>query len=268
MESMDQYLMNIENLRFPEGLQGIPEWKNFRLQQTKTMLPIALLQSKDENLVSLIVANPFSWFPAYRLDITDEEMASLKASKVDDLYILAIINVESEPFQVTANLLSPLVINPQSGLGMQKLLPQSGYKARHPLSLRTLKVNVPEGLLGIPEYKDFILQSADELAPVYLFTCQKAKTLSFPMLEPQLLDPKYAPEVSDEDMEALGSPEMTDLMMFVILNVQNEPFSATANLKAPLIINTRSGIGRQVLLTKSGYQASQPVNLGRPVIPG
>jgi len=266
MESLDQYLMNVDNLHFPEGLQGIPEWKNFRLQQTKNMLPIALLQSLDEKLVSLIVANPFSWFPSYRLEITDEEMAAIKASKVEDLYILAGINVESEPFQVTANLLSPLVINPKSGLGLQKVLHQSGYQARQPLSLRTLKVTLPEGLLGIPEYKDFVVQSAAELAPVLLLSSQKTKSLSFPLVAPLLLDPDYKPEVSDEDLKALGSPEMADLKMYVLLNVQNEPFQATVNMNAPLIVNTRLGIGRQVLLEKAKYEVAHPVNLARPGI--
>lgn len=262
--SIDRYLMNVENIQFLQGLEGVPEWKLYNLQQTQEMMPIALLQSTEESKVSFIVANPFAWFPAYRLEISEEEMAQLKAEKVEDLYILAIINVESDPFQVTANLLAPLLINPHSRLGMQKVLHLSGYKARHPLNLRTLKVNFPEGLLGLSEYRDFILQSADELAPVFLLTSQEEQNLSFPMVDPLILDPKYVPDVEEADLQALGSPDVKDLQMFVLLNVQNNPFRATANLMAPLIVNMRSGVGRQVLLSQSQYQVAHPLNLGKP----
>jgi hypothetical protein len=72
---------------------------------------------------------------------------------LDELILLAIINVESQPFSVSANLMGLLLINQENGLGMQLVLHDSPYLARQPLTLKTMKLFMEDGLLGLPEWK-------------------------------------------------------------------------------------------------------------------
>lgn len=254
-------LLNLENIRFPNGLAGLPEWKNFSLHQTVDMMPIAILQCKDEERVSFIVSNPAGWFPTYRFDVLDDDMKLIKAKDVADLIVLAIINVETDPFAVTANMLAPLLINPKSKLGVQVVLHKSPYLARQPLTMKTMGIRLEEGLMGLPEYKEYILQIVDELMPVMLLVSHDEHRISFPVVNPWLVDADYAPKLSKEDQMALRVGSQDELAWFAIVNVNNDPVEITVNLKAPIVVNPRTGEARQVLLSQSGYQTMQPIKM-------
>lgn len=257
-------LLNINEITFPNGIVGLEEFKHFKLQQTLDTIPIALMNSQEEKGLSFIVANPATWFQDYKFDISDEEMALIKASNVDDLIILVIINVVNDPFTITANMISPLVINPKSNLAIQLVLNDSPYMARQPLTLRTLSVYLKEGIIGIPEWKKFVLQIVDELMPVMLLASQDAPLVSFPVIDPIWIDQAYEPKLSDEDKEYLGAKDENELAWFVILNIQNEPLHVTANMMSPIVVNPKRDIARQVLLSQSGYQTAHPIKVIDP----
>ena len=257
-------LLNMEGVTFPNGLIGLEEYKHFNLQQSVDMIPVALMGSLEEKGLSFIVANPGNWIQNYKFEIKDEDLGIIKASSVDDLIILVIINVVSDPFTITSNMISPLVINPTSKLGIQMVLTGSPYQARQPLSLRTMSLYLKEGLLGIPEWKKFVLQIVDELLPVMLLASQDSKLVSFPIIDPSLIDPDFNPKLSDEDKTYLGINDEKELAWFVILNVQNEPFQVTANMISPIVVNPKLELARQVLLSQSGYQTAHPIKMIDP----
>jgi flagellar assembly factor FliW len=257
-------LLNLEELTFPGGLIGLSDLKQFKLQQSVDMIPVALLHSKDEKGLSFIVADPNSWFHEYKFDISDEDMAAIKATRVEDLIVLSIVNVVSDPFQVTANMVSPLVINPASKLGIQLVLEQSPYMARQPLSLKTITVTLKEGLLGIPEWRNFVLHVVDELMPVMLLVSQDEARVSFPVIDPWFINPDYAPLLSEDDKMFLGSNNEKDLAWFAILSVQTDPLKITANLMSPIVLNPQLNIARQVLLSGSSYPTAQPIKVMDP----
>ena len=64
-----------------------------------------------------------------RLDADDR--AALGAAQDGDLEWLCLLNVESNPLTVTANLLGPLVINQLTNVARQVVLSGSGYSAKH-----------------------------------------------------------------------------------------------------------------------------------------
>jgi flagellar assembly factor FliW len=74
-EPTEVLLYNIDEILFTNGLEGFPEWKNIRLQQTSEMMPIALLHCLDDDNLSFIVANPRTWFPMYLIDASKEELS-------------------------------------------------------------------------------------------------------------------------------------------------------------------------------------------------
>jgi flagellar assembly factor FliW len=259
MPEMGHLLLNIDDISFPDGLNGLSEYKHFKLVQTVGMMPIALLHSLDEELISFIVANPRTWFPFYRVEIGPDDLKSLEVEKPESILVLAIINVEAEPFDVTANLLAPLFINPIKKIGLQKIQKNSPYLARQPLTLKTSKYFFPEGLLGLPEYKNFVLHTAEELAPIQLLVCKEEAHISFPTVDPFLIDGDYRPKLSIEDRDFLKVDDDSDIEWRVLLNIQNEPFQVTANMMAPLAIHAKLGIVKQVVLSQSGYQAAFPI---------
>jgi len=128
-------------IEFPAGLIGLDEWKRFVLVTHPDSGPLCLLQSLDDAHVSLIMADPRQIVSDYQLSLSEADLRALqfaggqKTPLFDGVKagVYCILSVQAEPFNVTVNLLGPVVINWQSGLGRQVILSNSGYDLRFPL---------------------------------------------------------------------------------------------------------------------------------------
>jgi flagellar assembly factor FliW len=243
-------------LLFADGLVGCPEWKRFKLEQRPEMLPVALLKSVDQPNLSFIVADPHTWYPHYKFDVSPEDLKALEVFSADDLTALTIITVEPDPFSVTANLLGPLVVNPTSGKARQIVQSAYPYLARQPLDLQVQAVTFPDGLIGHPEWQHFELRKSDQIEPVKLLVSRDQPGLSFPVTNPWLLKPDYQPHLGQGDRQALNAGTNEELEWLTLLNVENDPFRVTANLLGPLVINPHTRTARQAVLSQSGYSAT------------
>lgn len=113
-------------------------------------------------------------------------------------------------------------------------------------------VHFPFGLVGFDSIKDFILVAKDHEAPLFWLESKDHEDLSFLLLDPFLVNPDYAPEFNDEDLEQVESDEGNDLIVLCITHLKDKIVrNLTLNLAAPLIINLHKGIGKQVYLKNS-----------------
>jgi flagellar assembly factor FliW len=134
-------------VEFPAGLIGLQEWRRFNLISHPAGEPLRLLQALDDPRVSLIVTDPRHLVPGYQLSLSGADAQALEYSgrigpitgdAAGDanagLDVYCILSIQAEPFDVTANLLGPLIINWQSGLGRQVVLSDSRYSPRFPVT--------------------------------------------------------------------------------------------------------------------------------------
>lgn len=128
-------------IEFPDGLIGLNEWRSFVMMSHPAGGSLRLLQSLEDARVSLILMPPLEILPDYRLRLSDADAQALQytgdAGAVlpdsQDVSVYCILSIQDEPFSVTANLLGPLVINWDTGLGVQVIASDSHYNPRHPL---------------------------------------------------------------------------------------------------------------------------------------
>ncbi|MHB8621350.1 MAG: flagellar assembly protein FliW [Chloroflexota bacterium] len=120
---------------FEAGLIGLPQLKVFALIEDETSLPIRLLQCVSVPEFVFVVINPFTVYPEYDIEISDDDAASLGVKSPADVLVLAIVTIPEDVRFVTANLLSPLVINMRTKRGKQILLSDTDY----PINYRILK---------------------------------------------------------------------------------------------------------------------------------
>lgn len=79
--------------------------------------------------------------------------------------------------------------------------------------------------------------------------------LAFPVADPTHICSGYNPVVEDELLESIGGidkPE--DVFVLVVLTVPSDLTKMTANLKAPLVINTDTRKGCQIIVNNEEYQ--------------
>lgn len=120
-----------EIFTFEAGLPGFEEHKKYALLPLDADLPVALLQSFDEEEVGFVVAYPFAFKPDYAFDLSDEDKADLQIEKPEDVLTYSIMTL-NEPFaRSTINLLAPVVLNVTKKLGKQVVLAdQEAYPVR------------------------------------------------------------------------------------------------------------------------------------------
>ena len=117
-------------------------------------------------------------------------------------------------------------------------------------------VTFPEGIPGFERCHRFILILADELGPL---TCLQGLEHPFPSFlaaDPTTICPDYKPSIPDVADGATGATDEPPLCL-VLLTVGVHEVSA--NLRAPIVIDSSTMTGRQVVLDDALYPVSWPV---------
>ena len=120
-------------IHFPEGLVGCGSWKKFvLLTEEHQDLPVGVLQCLDEPGVILMVTDPALVQPGYKAVLTAEDRKALGLPPGARPVLYSTLTLASDG-TITANLLGPLAINPQTRQGKQLVLSDTSYSARHPV---------------------------------------------------------------------------------------------------------------------------------------
>lgn len=120
-------------IEFPEGLPGLGELRRFVLLEPDGLGPIVLLQSLDDEHVSLPLAPTGSVFPEYELRMGPRELSALGAETVGELATFAVLTLPGGDRPAACNLAAPVVLNPTKRLGAQVLQTWSDYPTFHEL---------------------------------------------------------------------------------------------------------------------------------------
>jgi flagellar assembly factor FliW len=114
----------------------------------------------------------------------------------------------------------------------------------------------PEGLVGFPADTRFVLVEIDEGEAYRWLQSVDDPALSFLTVIPWHFFPDYEPEIDRLTEQELGLKEVTDAIVLCVVTIrEGSPVPVTANLLGPIVINTISRVGRQIVLADSGYPA-------------
>jgi flagellar assembly factor FliW len=127
VDPVDSYIV------FPEGLVGCGSWKRFVLMSDDSGdLPVAVLSCVDEPGVALMVTDPAFVLPGYVAPLTTEVRTALGLVSEMSPTVYCTLTIAADG-AISANLLGPLVINAERRQGLQLVLTDSPYSARHPV---------------------------------------------------------------------------------------------------------------------------------------
>lgn len=111
---------------------------------------------------------------------------------------------------------------------------------------------------GLDAYQCFTLTSIDD-GPVYWLQCDQVPAIAMPVAEAYMVDVDYAFDLSSHDQRLLAIERPEDARVLVVLTVSQPQGEITANLMAPVVINRRLGLARQVILDGGRYGLRHPV---------
>ncbi len=121
--------------------------------------------------------------------------------------------------------------------------------------------HLPEGIIGFPEWTRYILINHREGSPFQWFQSIENQDLAFVLMDPLDLVADYDIDLSPEDSLLLQIDQpVAEITALVVVNISKQPPSEiTANLLAPVVINSGKKIAKQIILYQSDYSVRHPV---------
>jgi flagellar assembly factor FliW len=117
----------------------------------------------------------------------------------------------------------------------------------------------PSGVLGFPEWTRYVMLDHDTDAPFKWLHCVEEASLAFVVIDPALFNSHYQVTISPEARLEVGGNETDELSFAVILTIpSDDPSAMTANLRGPLLMNPRTRLCKQLVLSED-YPTRYPV---------
>ncbi|HZP41911.1 MAG TPA: flagellar assembly protein FliW [Candidatus Binatia bacterium] len=115
-------------------------------------------------------------------------------------------------------------------------------------------LHFPEGLIGFPHARRFaLLDGTRPDAPFRRLLCVDEPELGFVVCDPEALWPGYGSALPPYE----GGRE--HLAVLALVTIPKNPVEMTANLMAPLVVDCRTRVGRQVVLDTGRFSTRHPV---------
>jgi flagellar assembly factor FliW len=119
-------------------------------------------------------------------------------------------------------------------------------------------ITFPNGIPGFEELRKFAILNIPETRPIQWLVSLEDENVSFPLIDPWLVLETYEVDLSKQDLDILQVEDPSDLVVWSIVTIPiGKPELATVNLKAPVVVNIKKGIGIQVILEK--YELKHPI---------
>ena len=120
-------------------------------------------------------------------------------------------------------------------------------------------ISFSKGIPGLEEYHTFALLQFEESYPIIWLQSVDEGGVCLPVLDTFAVLTGYVFDIDDEDVKELELNGPEDLHVVSVLVIPDELQQMTANLAAPIIINTVTGQAKQIMLNGSDYNVRYPV---------
>lgn len=114
-----------------------------------------------------------------------------------------------------------------------------------------------QGLLGLPEYKKYILLSLDVDLPLALLQSTEEASIGFVVAFPYAFKKDFEFDLSEEDIQDLKIASPEDAITYAIVTLKESFDDSTINLLAPLVINTKNKTAKQIVLQDNSQYSLQ-----------
>lgn len=121
-------------------------------------------------------------------------------------------------------------------------------------------INFPYGLIGNENLKQFYIFNKEEGTYFWWLQSIEKPETAFLLAEPQTIVSDYNPEITQEEMEAVGATNKNEIELNVILTIPEDPRETTVNLLAPILLNTTKKLAKQIVVKDNRYSVNYPIS--------
>lgn len=122
-------------------------------------------------------------------------------------------------------------------------------------------LHFPDGLPGLPDLENFVIVELRDDGAFQQLQSLDDIEVSMIVCVPWLFFPDYAPVLSDVEQSELGLESADDAILFVPVSFDSETHQVFINLLGPFVVNAKTRVGRQLVLTGTDYSTRTPIAL-------
>ena len=124
-------------------------------------------------------------------------------------------------------------------------------------------VYFPDGILGFEELKRYTLifdvKKNGEKAKIAWLQSVDEPELALPVINPFEVKQDYDPIIPNQLLKKLGNVTPENVVVLLIVTVPTDISKTTANLKAPIIMNSDTCKGAQIIVENKDYIIKYPI---------
>ncbi|MBQ9334699.1 MAG: flagellar assembly protein FliW [Lachnospiraceae bacterium] len=122
-------------------------------------------------------------------------------------------------------------------------------------------INFPGGIIGFPDLQHFVLLYDEDQGSNTVKWLQSVEEPGFamPVISPLIVKDDYNPSVDDELLKPLGEMNDDDMVVLVTMTIPHEIEKMTVNLRGPVIINSATCKGCQIIIDSDEYKVKYPI---------
>ncbi len=112
-------------------------------------------------------------------------------------------------------------------------------------------VTFSEGLLGFENLKKYFLVDPGDSTLILWLQSTEDEKVAFPIIEPKIFKPDYIAKLLPADLNGLELDSLQSAKLYSILTIPANVTEMSANLKAPIVINSSKKVAKQIVLQDS-----------------
>lgn len=131
----EQMILKTGSVVFEKGLPGFDGLKDFDIEALEQVGFFNLISSEQHD-ISLLLIDPYIYFPNYEVEIDDSVTQRLGISSENDVLILNVVTLNDDVEKITINLRAPIILNLNNGKCEQVILDREDYLVRQQLVVK------------------------------------------------------------------------------------------------------------------------------------
>jgi len=120
-------------------------------------------------------------------------------------------------------------------------------------------IRFEHGIPGFEQLKSFAVLPADDDGTFVHLQSVEEEEVMFLLADPFRFYPNYEFQITQHLQEELQIQEEKDVVVWTIVTVGEKLEDSTLNMLAPIVVNTRLRVGKQVILQETQYHTKHPL---------
>ncbi len=120
-------------------------------------------------------------------------------------------------------------------------------------------INFPAGLPGFEDLHVFVIIKNKETQPIYWLQSAENKYIALPVIVPFEIISDYIIQIRDDELRELKVECQDDLLITNVVVIPEDVTKMTVNLAAPIVINAKIGVGKQIIIDAKSMPIRFPI---------